>query len=160
VGAARRLRVSGLVTALGAAILLGSLFLTWSHQITPAEHDIFHGAVMFGVPANPTAWQVYAIAGDVLAVAAIGIGAAGLWGQRRTRVLALGVVALGLAFVVHAAGTAPTNGLLLASGAGGSARYVTDPATAGPGETVALVGLLLSGAGLLLALDSTAAALI
>jgi hypothetical protein len=140
------------LTVIGAAVLFGSLFLTWSHQITPAEHRIFRGAVLYGVPANPDALQVYAIAGEVLGVIALGAVAAGLWGQRRGLALALIAVGVGLAFVIHAQTVPPTNGLLLATGAGQSARYVKDSASAGPGEVVALIGLILCGVGLLLAL--------
>jgi hypothetical protein len=140
----------GLLTCLGAAALIGSEFLTWSHQLGPAERRILHGAVLFGVPTKPDAWQVYAIAGEVLAALAIGVVAAGLWGQRRVRALALAAVILGLIFVIRAAGTPPTNGLLLVAGGGDARQYLTDPATPGPGETVAIVGLALCAVGLVL----------
>ena len=57
---------AALVSIAGAGALIASLFLTWSHQIGPAEHRLFHGRVLFGVPPNPDALQVYAIAGEVL----------------------------------------------------------------------------------------------
>jgi hypothetical protein len=137
------------LTVVGAALLVGSLFLTWSHQLPAAERRVFHGAVLYGVPANPDALQVYAIAGEVLGLLAGGVAAAGLWGQRLGSALALAAVAVGLAFVIHARSAPPTNGLLLATGVGAGARYVIDPATPGPGETLALVGLGVGAVGLL-----------
>jgi hypothetical protein len=59
-------------------------------------------------------------------------------------------VGVGLAFVLHALSSAPTNGLLLATGSGDAARYFPDPATAGPGERVALAGLIVAAVGLAL----------
>ena len=133
----------------GAVILAVSLFLTWSHQLPRAERIDVSSAALYGVPADPDAFQVYAIVGEVLAVLAIVCAAAGLWGQRQTHAWVLLCVLLGLAFVIHAAGDAPTNGLLLSRGHSG---YVADPASAGPGESVAIVGLAVAGVGLLLGL--------
>jgi hypothetical protein len=147
----RRESLPGAVLSIvGASVLAASLFLVWSHQLPPAETHAFHGGVLFGVAANPTAWQVYAIAAEVLAVLAIAVAAAGLWGQRPVRAAALGAVGLGLAFVIHASSAAPTNGLLLSSGTGSAVHYLTDPASTGPGETVALVGLSVAAIGLAL----------
>jgi hypothetical protein len=138
-----------LLAVLGGALLLGSLFLTWSHQLRPAELARFRGAALYGVASDPTAFQVYAIAGFGLAGLAVGVAAAGLWGQRPMRALALVAAALGLAFVIRAASSAPTNGVLLAAPGAATARYFADPATAGPGETLAISGLVLALAGLL-----------
>ena len=131
-------------------MLFVSLFLTWSHQLNRVELARFRGSALYGVAAEPTAFQVYAIAGVLLALLAIGIAAAGLWGQRPVRVLALMVGALGLAFALRAGFSAPTNGVLLVGASGPAARYVTDPATAGAGETLAIAGLAVALVGLLI----------
>jgi hypothetical protein len=154
-----RSRTSSLVaglTGLGGVLLLGSLFLTWSHQLTRPELTRFGGAALYGVARAPTAFQVYASADIVLVLVAIGITAAGLpatrngwWGQRPARALALLAALLGLAFVIRAAVSAPTNGVLLAQGRGAHARYFPDPATPGVGETVAIIGLACGAVGLL-----------
>ena len=138
------------LTLLGAGLLVASLFLTWSHQLTRAELTRFSGAALYGVASHPDAFQVYASADIVLVCLALGIAAAGLWGQRPIRAIAVAAGGLGLAFVIRAAISAPTNGVLLAQGSGEHARYVADPATAGVGETVAIVGLACGLAGLLL----------
>jgi hypothetical protein len=152
----RRRTPLDLLAGSGAGLLFGSLFLTWSHQLTRTERARFGGATLFGVPANPTAFQVYASTGIVLALLAAGIAATGLlvphhggWRARRLRMLALAAAVVGLGFVIRAATSAPTNGLLLAHGSGAQARYVTDPAAAGMGETVALIGLICAVTGLL-----------
>jgi hypothetical protein len=147
-GRRRRLPLD-LLTGLGAGLLLVSLFLTWSHQLGRSERDHFSPAALAGVAADPTAFQVYASAGIVLALLAGAIAAAGLWGQRPLQALALAGASAGLAFVIRAAASAPTNGVLLAQGTGAHARYISDPATAGTGETLAMVGLICVVAGLL-----------
>ncbi len=146
--ASRRRSPPRLLTGLGAILLLGSLFLTWSHQLSRGELGRFAGAALYGVAREPTAFQVYAVADLVLAALAIGIAAAGLLGRRPIRAAALGAALVGLAFVSHAAVSAPTNGVLLAQGSGPQARYYADPATAGVGETVAIVGLACAATGL------------
>ncbi len=138
-----------LLTVLGAAMLFASLFLVWSHQLNRPELARFHGAALYGVVRDPTAFQVYAITGAVLGLLAIGIAAAGLRGRRRVRAAAGLGAALGLAFAIHAALVAPTNGVLLVAGNGPSARYFRDPATSGAGEKLAIVGLAVALAGLL-----------
>ena len=137
------------LTLVGAGLVLVSLVLTWSRQIPVAEHARFHGPVLFGVARNPTALQVYAVAGELLAGLAVWFAWAGLRSGPAVRLAALAGIGLGLGFVLHALAHPPTNGLLLAAGAGSAARYVTDPASAGAGETVALLGLLLGAVGLL-----------
>jgi hypothetical protein len=137
------------LTLLGGALLFVSLFLTWSHQLGRAELSRFGGAALYGVARDPTAFQVYAIAGVVLALLAVGVAAAGLWGQRPVRALALLGALLGLAFVIRADVSAPTNGVLLVARMGPSAGYFRDPATAGAGETLAIAGLGIAAAGLL-----------
>jgi hypothetical protein len=130
----------------GAAVLLGSLLLTWSHQITPALRARVAPVALFGVPGDASALQVYAIAGEVLAGLALGMAAAGLWGRRRVCLGLVGGVIVAIAFTVHALVNPPTNGLLLAAG---PEHYLNVHARPGAGEPVAVAGLIASGLGLL-----------
>lgn len=138
---------------IGALALFVSLFLSWSHQLPPSVLDTFAGApAIRGVPRDPTAWQVYSVADVLLALLAGALAAVALRGRSRwLQALALIAVALGLAFTAHAASSAPTNGLLIIEGSS-SPAYLPHVATAGAGETVALAGLGLAAAGLMLAL--------
>ena len=134
---------------LGGLLLVASLLLSWSHQVHPSLRARVPAAALFGVPADPTAFQVYAITGELLVLLGLVVAAAGLWGQRRERALTLGLVVLAVAFTLHALAVPPTDGVLLAAGPG---RYLAVHAGAGPGETLALVGLAVAGAGLALGL--------
>jgi hypothetical protein len=116
---------------LGAAIVLVALFLTWSHQ---------GAAVPPGVPRAPTAWQVYSAADVCLALLAAALLAVAFAGARRARLAVLPPVAIAIAFVVHAGADPPT------SGAFRTGVHIA----AGAGETVALAGLAMALAGLLL----------
>ena len=116
----------------GAVVVVLSLFLVWSHQ-GPA------GAVLAGAPRDPTGWQVYSIADVVLAALAGALLYVSFLGTRRARLVALIPAAVGLAFVVHALGTPPSNGLVAGAGA---------HAASGAGEVVALVGLMAAICGL------------
>jgi hypothetical protein len=138
---------------IGALGLLVSLFLTWSHQLPKSVLDTFAGGpAIQGVPRDPTAWQVYSVADVLLAVLAVGVAAVALRGRSRgARVTALVAVVVGLAFSVHAASVAPTNGVLFVDPNNPSA-YVPHTATSGVGETLAIVALGLAAAGLLLSL--------
>jgi hypothetical protein len=136
----------------GAAGLFASLFLTWSHQLSAAFLTYFGSFDPLGdVPRDPTAWQVYSAADVVLALLAAALLAVALAGPRPTRVATLVASLGGLAFVVHALSTPPTNG-------GGHAftPLVSVPSsvslspTAGVGETVALLALLVAIGGLVL----------
>lgn len=144
------LRAGRLLALTGAAGLLASLFLTWSHPLGPVARAVVPAAVRAGISASPDAFAVYATAGVLLAVLAVVIAAAGLWGQRPLRAGLLLADLAALAFVVHAAATPPTNGLVLATPGSGGRRYFADPATAGAGETLALVALALAAIGLAL----------
>ena len=129
----------------GAVLLFSSLFLTWSHQVSPHLLILFgHTATLSGVPRDPTAWQVYSTSDVVLTLVAAALGAAALFGSHRARLLVALVALLALAFVVHALAVPPTNGVLLSLGHG----YLQTGASAGPGETLALVGLLVALGGL------------
>lgn len=145
--------LSDWLVLVGAGGLFVSLFLTWSHQLPKSVLDTFAGGpAIQGVPANPTAWQVYSVADVLLAVLAGGLVALALRGRSRAlRVTALIAVAIALAFSVHAASWAPTNGLDVIE-ANNPSALLPHTATAGPGETVAIVSLALAAAGLLLSL--------
>ncbi len=139
--------------AIGAAGLFVSLFLTWSHQFWPqllALPDARAG--LRGVPADPTAWQVYTIADALLAVLAGALAVAALAGTRRYRLGLLPVIGLALAFVVHALSRAPTNGVRLLNPGAVVPAYLPLAATAGVGETVAVASLGLAAGGLVLSL--------
>lgn len=138
---------------IGGFILFISLFLTWSHQLPPGLLDVFAGsAAIQGVPRDPTAWQVYSVADVLLAVLAAALVLAALRARsRRLRLTVLVAVAVALAFTVHALSVAPTNGLLVVDPRNPPA-YLPHHATAGAGETVAIVALALAALGLLLSL--------
>lgn len=124
---------------LGAAVLVLSLFLVWSHQV-PA---VLRGVVALrAVPRDPTGWQVYSVADVCLALVASTLVFVAFLGTRRARVAALVPVGIALAFVVRAMSVPPTNGVGLA--------FLTNHARSGTGETVALVALGVGVVGLAL----------
>jgi hypothetical protein len=128
----------------GATLVVISLFLPWSHQLPAAIRHAFPRAALYGIAAHPTAFQVYAIAGEVLLVAAVVSAVAGLWDQRPLQVAAFLAATVGLAFSAHALASAPTAGLLLARS---GRAYVHVGARAGAGEALALVGFALAFLG-------------
>jgi hypothetical protein len=134
---------------LGAVVLFISLFLTWSHQFSPAFLAQFGSSELLrGAPRDPTAWQVYSSADVVLALLAGALLTAALVGTRRARVGATLAAAVALAFVAHALGTPPTNRATVFDPALSVPRYLPDSPTPGIGETIALVGLGLAVGGL------------
>ena len=137
----------GLLVA-GALALFVSLFLPWSHQLSPAFLVRARGnPVLQGIPADPTAWQVYSAADVALAMLAGALLVVALTGAALSlRIGSVAGVALAIAFTIHALAKPPTNraGGLLALG------YAPGSASAGAGETVALVGLAAGAVGLLL----------
>jgi hypothetical protein len=139
----------GLV-ALGAAALLGSLFLTWSHQLPPGLVAAAGPGAFAGVPRDPTAWQVYSAADVLLALLAGALAAASVRGGRRARRWVAAASVIALAFVVHAVAVPPTNGALAAAPGRPGAGYVPDHAGAGIGETLAVLGLTLTLSGVTL----------
>lgn len=145
----RREATSDTLMLIGAPILLGSLFLSWSHQFSRPFLARFGGsAALQGIPRDPTAWQLYSIADVLLALVAVSLLGVALRGTRNARValtLALGVA---LAFTVRAIAVPPTNGANIFDSALG--RYAANSPGAGPGETLALVALALGAAGVLL----------
>jgi hypothetical protein len=134
---------------LGGIALLASLFLTWSHQFSPALlRDLRAAPWLRGVPRDPTAWQVYSAADVVLALLAAAVIVAALAGGRRFRAgVAVGGT-VGLAFTLHALSVPPTNGANLYGPSLGVAAYVPNAPAAGVGETVAIAALGLALVGL------------
>jgi hypothetical protein len=144
-----RERIADWLMVLGAAGLFGSLFLTWSHQFSPAFLAEFAGSgALSATPRNPTAWQVYSVADGLLALVAGGLAAVALRGRRPGRVVLLLALAIALAFTLHALSHPPTNGALLSNTAPGGPSYFPNSPGAGIGETVAIVALVLGIAGL------------
>ncbi len=142
-------RLGDWLTIAGAIALFGSLFLTWSHQLSPAFLARFGGsALLRGVPANPDAWQLYSAVDVLLAVLAGGLVLVALRGGRAAHVVAVIGAGLALAFTIHALGTPPTNGLNAFDTSAAVPVSVSAGATAGPGETVAIAGLGLAIVGL------------
>ena len=137
----------------GAVGLFVSLFLTWSHQLSPRLLAVLAASpVLRGVPADPTAWQVYSVADVLLGVLALSLAVLALRGRSRgPRVAALAAVALALAFAAHATSVAPTDGLLVID-PNNPPAYLAHHATPGPGETVAIISLGLAAAALLISL--------
>ncbi|HUE27745.1 MAG TPA: hypothetical protein VMP89_13300 [Solirubrobacteraceae bacterium] len=138
----------------GGVLLFVSLFLTWSHQLPSSVLSAAGSSPgLRGVPANPTAWQVYSIADALLALLAVGLVTVALAGRSPgARIAVLLAAAIALAFVAHALSSPPTNGVLLLNPVASSPQYLHPAATAGAGETVALVAMALAAAGLLVGL--------
>lgn len=142
-------RLGDWLTIVGAIALFASLFLTWSHQLSPAFLGRLGASdLLRGVPANPDAWQLYSAVDVLLAVLAGGLVLVALLGGRATHVVAVIAAGIALAFTIHALGTPPTNGLNLLDTSAGAPAYVSADATAGPGEIVAIAGLGLAIVGL------------
>jgi hypothetical protein len=128
----------------GGVILFAALFLTWSHQY-PASALSVPGmrAALAGAPRDASAWQVYSVADILLALLAVVSVVTVLASRGRVLVVLLGL--LTTAFVAHAIASPPTNGLDLI--VPGGTRYLARAAAAGPGETLALVGLAVAMVG-------------
>lgn len=140
----------------GGAALLASLFLSWSHQFTPAMLSRFGSSpALQGIPRDPDAWQVYAVAGVGLALLAGAFWLLAAVGGRRARLLGVALAAVAMAFTLHAMAVPPTNGADLVSGTLSPVGYFRDSPRSGPGELVALAGLgaALLGVALGLAAD-------
>ncbi len=136
-----------------APILAGSLFLTWSHQLSPALRAQYGAtALLRGVPADPDAWQVYSIADVLLLLLALSLLAVALRGGRSARrALALALL-VALSFTIHALGVPPTNGALVFDATTGG--YVANPVGAGAGEVVALIALVFGLVAVALSFDT------
>ena len=135
--------ISDWLMAIAGPLLLGSLFLTWSHQLSAGVRARYGAtAALAGVPADPTAWQVYSGADVLLALVAGGLMAVALWGGRARRVALALALAVALAFVVHALSAPPTNGALRVRPDADAAGVHGQPARSGAGELLALVALV------------------
>jgi hypothetical protein len=155
VSASRREAVADWLMVAAGLALLGSLFAPWSHQLTRALLARYGSAsALAGVPADPTAWQVYSAVDVLLALLAGALLAAALRGGRPARLVLLAGLAIASAFTVHALAVPPTNGVNLYDPSSSPPAYVTVAATAGLGETVALAALGLGLVGLLLSLTT------
>lgn len=134
---------------LGAPILMGSLFLAWSHQFSRPFLLRYAGSpVLQGVPHDPTAWQIYSVTDVLLAGLAAGLLAVALRGTRHARVFVALGLAVALAFTIHALSVPPTHGADIFDASLG--RYASNSPTAGPGETLGLVGIGLGLGGVLI----------
>lgn len=135
----------------GAGGLFVSLFLTWSHQFSPAFLAQFGASdLLRGVPHDPTAWQVYSAADVLLAALAAGLAVTALFGNRTARVAALASAALGLGFTLHALSAPPSNGANIFNPSLSVPNYFPNSPSAGVGETLAIVALVAATVGLLL----------
>ena len=136
-----------------AAVLLVSLFLVWSHQLSAAIVRRYGSTGTFdGVPRAPDAWQLYTAADVLLALVAAALLVAALWGARSLRIVLVAAVAVAIAFVAHAVAVPPTNGANVFDPSTGT--YVATGASSGPGEPLALAALAVAAAALLLSLSA------
>lgn len=144
--------ISDWLMAISGPLLLGSLFLVWSHQLSTGLRARYGAtSALAGVPTDPTAWQVYSGADVLLALVAVGLMVVALWGGRAGRIALALALAVALAFVVHAMAVPPTNGALLYDPTLVPPGYSANLVTSGTGEVLALVALALGGVGVGLA---------
>jgi len=140
---------------IGAVLLLGSLFLTWSHQFSRAVlADYGASPLLRGVPRDPTAWQVYSVMDVVLGLLAVALLVVALVGGRGVRIGAFAGSVIALAFVLHALADPPTNHATIFDPALSVPAYVPDAPGAGVGETLAIMALLGAIAGLVLSFSA------
>jgi hypothetical protein len=150
VSRAKRETAADWLMLLAAPILVGSLFLVWSHQFSVAVQSQYGAtAALQTVPRNPTGWQIYSSADVLLALLAAGLLGAALRGGGAARLVMVLGVGVGLAFTLHALAVPPTDGANLFDPTLSPPAYTPNSPAAGPGETLALVGLGLGLAGLL-----------
>jgi hypothetical protein len=136
-----------------AALLLVSLFLVWSHQLSPSIVRRYGGTGTFdGVARAPDAWQLYTAADVLLALVAAALLVAALWGDRTLRMVLVAAAAIAIAFVAHAIAVPPTDGSGVFDPRTGA--YVATGASSGPGEPLALAALAVGAAALLLSLTA------
>jgi hypothetical protein len=139
----------------GAVGLFVSLFLTWSHQFSPAFlAEWGASAQLSGVPHDPTAWQVYSVADVLLALVALALVVAALLGGRRVRAAVGAAAAVAVAFTLHALARPPSAGANIFDPSLSVPNYFPNSPAAGVGETLALLGLGLALGGLLLSFSS------
>ena len=111
VSAPQRERVGDWLIIAGAVALFGSLFLTWSHQFSPAFLAQWGASAQLqGLPHDPTAWQVYSTADVLLALLAVALVVTALAGSRAVRVGVIVACGFAVAFTLRALAAPPTNG--------------------------------------------------
>jgi hypothetical protein len=141
--------VADWLMVVGALALFVSLFLSWSHQFSPSFLAVWGTSdALRGVPRDPTAWQVYSSADVLLALLGVALIAVAVFGSRAARVAALVGALIALAFTIHALAVPPTNGANIFDPALSVPNYAPAGASAGLGETVALIALGMAIAGL------------
>ena len=147
----KRETVSDWLMTLSAPLLLGSLFLTWSHQFSRSFLARWGTtSVLQGIPHDPNAWQVYSAADVLLVLVAGGLLAVALWGGRIRRLMLVLALMIALAFTVHALGTPPTDGAVVFEPSLNPPAYAPNAPRSGVGEDVALLALLLGIGGVAL----------
>ncbi|MGI8430218.1 MAG: hypothetical protein ACR2OB_13175 [Solirubrobacteraceae bacterium] len=152
---AQRKVLASWLSASGAIVLLVSLFLPWTHQLSTHLLGIAGAAAALrGVPSDPTAWQVYSSVDALLALIAAGVFVVALVGPRPSRIVAVLATALALAFVVHAAVVPPTNGLENVFPALLSESNLRRAVSPGPGVILAIIALVVATVGLELSLTA------
>jgi hypothetical protein len=143
--------ISDWLMAVAGPILLGSLFLTWSHQFSASFLARYgSSSALLGVPHNPDAWQVYSGADVLLALVAAGLMAVALRGGRALRLGVVLSLVVALAFTVHALSVPPTNGAVVFDPTATPPGYTPSSPRSGAGETLAVVALALGAAGVAL----------
>jgi hypothetical protein len=140
---------------LSGVVLFASLFLTWS-RLSPAYLAVADQLqTLQGVAREPTAWQAYSAADVVLAVLAVAMLVVALIGSKSARIITIAAALVALAFVVHAANVPPTNGAADAFRPSLDVPvYVAPAPKPGPGETVAIIALVVAMGGIALSLAS------
>ena len=139
----------------GGLMLFASLFLTWSHQFSrPFLTEFGTTDLLHGVPHDPTAWQVYSSMDVVLALVAVGLVSISMLGARRDRIVAAGASAVALIFTFNALSNPPTSGANIFNPAYSVPHYASPGATAGAGETLAILALLIALGGLALSFSA------
>jgi hypothetical protein len=106
------------------------------------------------VPRNPTGRQVYSAADVVLPLFAVALVAVAMLGTRPIRIAATAASAVALGFTLHALASPPTNGANIFHAAYNVPQYASYGATAGAGETVAILGLPAALGGLALSVKA------
>jgi hypothetical protein len=141
---------SGDLTILAAAgLLLLSLFLAWSHQFSARFFARWGGSLALrGVPRDPTAWQVLSVVDVLLALLALALVGVALRGGQRARWLAALACGIAAAFTLHALAVPPANGAVVFDPSLTPPGLSPNAPGAGPGETLALLALILALVGL------------
>jgi len=119
-----------------------------AHGLPVAAIRVITDPALRAVPHDPDAWQLFTFADVLLMLLAVASAVAALGRSRVARRWLLAALAGAAAFVLHALAVPPTNGANIFDGA--RRAYAAPGASAGPGETVAILGLVVAAAGLAL----------